>query len=905
MEDQDMPSSPRKKLKMDTEPSGLVSTLQSTKTEDPVPQSGDYLPVRQPIDFRKMQLHKEEDVGITELNPRYTDFLVNEILPTGEVVHLDSLKLLKKGKKENSTQTEARSLRVLDAEISSIPAVPEALESSDTAKLETVPENATAEKVDEEKPKTEVKDEVLASETATVESVKAEEPSLNVANQDDAAIKEAPAPETTTVDSSKAEEPSPNIANKDDAAIKESTAIDGQKDLPTVGSLSPADGATMGSFFEEEIVSQVLALFNRILNSPHRKPKDYGTVKSSPITDRDVRTKIHQELRRIFVSRLESYTDEHGAMFISAAPEKSNNSWVTKPNGGRNPSGRNSRGGRSGGTGKLGWKDLGGEYLHFSLYKENKDTMEVVSFLSRQLQVKPQSFQFAGTKDRRAVTVQRVSVYRVYADRMIAVGRSLRGAKIGNFEYQPKGLELGELTGNEFVITLRDCDFPSLQTATVEDRLAAASATVTSAAKLLSEKGFLNYYGLQRFGTFSTRTDTIGKLMIQGDFKGAVDAILHFTTASLAAAQYPVSDNDTISSDDKARAWSLNSFKVTGKAYPALDDLPRKFSAESNLIRYLGTADHSNDHLGALQTIPRNLRLMYVHAYQSLVWNMAASHRWKHGGTQVVVGDLVLVNEKRDKLPLAPEPEQVDADGEVVVQPAAEDSATSAENRFIRARALTAEDIASENYSIYDVVLPTPGFDVLYPENAVKTFYETFMASEEGGKLDPHDMRRPWKDISLSGSYRKLLAKPSKEIEVDVRAYVDNDQQFVDTDLDRLYQRKGEQSGGEQQSGPRHGQGETVNGVKKEAVDEKNQAADPPIKSEVAEGHKDVEADAATVKVEPTSEPEPVEPVEQKAQKIAVILKMQLGASQYATMALRELMKLGVQTYKPDFGGGR
>ena len=40
--------------------------------------------------------------------------------------------------------------------------------------------------------------------------------------------------------------------------------------------------------------------------------------------------------------------------------------------------------------------------------------------------------------------------------------------------------------------------------------------------------------------------------------------------------------------------------------------------------------------------------------------------------------------------------------------------------------------------------------------------------------------------------------------------------------------------------------------------------------------------------------------------KIAVILKIQLGSSQYATMALRELMKAGgVKTYKPDFGGGR
>lgn len=44
--------------------------------------------------------------------------------------------------------------------------------------------------------------------------------------------------------------------------------------------------------------------------------------------------------------------------------------------------------------------------------------------------------------------------------------------------------------------------------------------------------------------------------------------------------------------------------------------------------------------------IPRNLRLLYVHSYQSYVWNMIASERIKMDPYNVLVGDLVLADEK-------------------------------------------------------------------------------------------------------------------------------------------------------------------------------------------------------------------------------------------------------------------
>lgn len=47
--------------------------------------------------------------------------------------------------------------------------------------------------------------------------------------------------------------------------------------------------------------------------------------------------------------------------------------------------------------------------------------------------------------------------------------------------------------------------------------------------------------------------------------------------------------------------------------------------------------------LAALMRIPHGLRTMYVHAYQSYLWNAATSERClKHGTKSVVQGDLVL-----------------------------------------------------------------------------------------------------------------------------------------------------------------------------------------------------------------------------------------------------------------------
>ncbi|KAF3481072.1 pseudouridine synthase [Arthroderma uncinatum] len=724
------------------------------------------------------QAVKETEVGITHfvspdlpgfagvVKKRYTDFLVNEILPSGEVLHLKDTGL------------------------------PDAFKNA------------------------------IGETAAAVEPTGRE-------------LQNTPTPKPAGEDSKKTDE----NAETDNCESKAATAETND------AALTPEDRTLLNQFFGSETTPKLLNLHARSLAKLSSRPCELGKVKSVILTDKDQRTSLHQAIRRIFNSSLESSTDNDGTIVVSAAS--------VQQRGGKGKRTRQTAQDRGSAArlprGKLGWSELGGDYLHFTLYKENKDTMEVISFLSRQLKVGPKVFQFAGTKDRRGATAQRVSVFRIYPDRMTRLNGSLRMAAIGDYEYQKQGLELGQLNGNEFVVTLRDCQFPK---GVVGEGGPSEPDTITKVRELvgkslsdLHERGYFNYYGLQRFGTFATRTDTTGVKMLRGEFKEACESILHYSPIALAAAQDGTSlernQRPQISTDDILRAKAIHIFQTTGNGRDALEVLPKKFTAESNIIRLL--SQRKNDYFGALQSIPRNLRLMYVHAYQSLVWNFAAGERWRLYGGKVVEGDLVLVNDFKDEIKATAQ-DEVDADGEEIVLPDADDSA-AVDDMFERARALSAEEAASGKYTIFDIVLPLPGFDILYPANEMTNFYKEFMGSDKGGNLDPFDMRRSWRDISLSGSYRKLLSRPSADYSFEVRTYRADDEQFVKTDLERLRESK-------------------------------------------SKGSVDASVEEQLNASEASESPE----------KLAVILKFQLGASQYATMALRELMKTGgAKEYKPDF----
>ena len=72
----------------------------------------------------------------------------------------------------------------------------------------------------------------------------------------------------------------------------------------------------------------------------------------------------------------------------------------------------------------------------------------------------------------------------------------LNNIRIGNFEFKKTPLKLGDLKGNTFVVVLRNVD--------------GSDDLINTTMSSLKNLSFINYYGLQRFGSSKNATHAIG-----------------------------------------------------------------------------------------------------------------------------------------------------------------------------------------------------------------------------------------------------------------------------------------------------------------------------------------------------------------------------------------------------------
>ncbi|GAA6025772.1 hypothetical protein JCM11491_001986 [Sporobolomyces phaffii] len=479
------------------------------------------------------------------------------------------------------------------------------------------------------------------------------------------------------------------------------------------------------------------------------------TFTTSPIEDKVVRGKFHQQIRAAFRGKL-----------LSAHKELEGGDVAIEVNWAKgNVSANKAR--QRGGGGRMDRAEENQRlaslppYIHFTLLKLNKESHDAIQTLARYFNVTPRELGLAGTKDKRAITVQRVSLKRAKALTVDDVwrvarngggggggGRGGRGnafvdrnVQIGDVEYADHALELGMLKGNKFVVTLRDIDPVSIP-------------TIDASMESLRSSGFLNYYGMQRFGTAPIPTHLIGLALLRSEWELAVDLILCAREGE---------------QQDIAVARGL---WHAGHRDEARKSMPRRCTAERCVMEAYKKGN-DKDHLGALSSIPKNLRLMYVHAWQSYIWNRLVSERVRlFGATAPVEGDLVYVGQGEQPGSVDDDAASAAVQDEAVVDDKSTDSdkpkdPSSAESQqayyistssLAKVRPLTAADVAAGTHSIYDVVLPMPGFAVTYPGGQLGDLYRRVI--EEDG-IDPDKMWRKQKEYSLGGTYRKVVHLPA------------------------------------------------------------------------------------------------------------------------------------------------
>ncbi|XP_060836880.1 pseudouridylate synthase 7 homolog [Rhopalosiphum padi] len=364
------------------------------------------------------------------------------------------------------------------------------------------------------------------------------------------------------------------------------------------------------------------------------------------------------------------------------------------------------------------WPKSRPEYLHFALHKCNMDTTNVVSILSKQMRVKVNTIKHAGTKDKRGNTTQMLSVRKLNANSVAKV--NARNIWTGNYVYKDSTLKLGSLKGNRFRIVLRN--------------IKGNDEEVSNAIEMLKLHGFINYYGLQRFGSsVVSPTYVVGKSLACGNCEEAIEHILKPRPLESAF------ENDT----DRARSvwWKTRDPKL------ALKELSKKnYTVEAKIIRSLAF-NGPKAYVNAFQIIPRNLVLLYLHSYQSLMWNKIVSQRIQKFGLKPIVGDLVFKdNESKEVLEVI--------DGEEIKEEDEEEETDVNNVKFPEVETISEENLSK--YTIFDVVYPLPGCDVSYPTNEIGKWYIDLLAKDD---LTSEKLSKKNKLFSLKGTYRSIVSK--------------------------------------------------------------------------------------------------------------------------------------------------
>jgi tRNA pseudouridine13 synthase len=249
--------------------------------------------------------------------------------------------------------------------------------------------------------------------------------------------------------------------------------------------------------------------------------------------------------------------------------------------------------------------DEEGKFTHFVLQKRDWSTSSVLHEIAKRLGVGKKRFSFAGTKDKISLSTQLVSAFDISKEKLLAL--RIKDIQINGAWLASDKVRLGQLLGNRFIIK-------------VEEAMDGAEEKVT---KISEELGgaFPNYFGEQRFGTTRRNTHIIGEKLLQGRFEDAVRIFLC----------------DTEGENNAQASGARKVLAESGDYGQALKNYPKHLRLERTVLAHL--EKYPGNYANALRKLPRSILLLFVHAFQSHIFNMLLSERVAKGDITLEEGE--------------------------------------------------------------------------------------------------------------------------------------------------------------------------------------------------------------------------------------------------------------------------
>ncbi len=240
-----------------------------------------------------------------------------------------------------------------------------------------------------------------------------------------------------------------------------------------------------------------------------------------------------------------------------------------------------------------------GATYYVDLIKVGLSTLETKFRIAEKLKIDPKHINYAGLKDRVALTSQLISV-RSLTDETLFDNINDEYFFVKNITKGKGVVANGDLKGNRFTITIR------LQQTLNDNDIAQIENKILD----IKRDGFWNYYYLQRFGTPRLLSHWLGLMIFRGQFEETAKTFVTFVAHRELPYFKQIREN-------MSKNWGNWKFLVE-----QMQSFPTHFNQELSLITHL--RDNPSDFVGALHQIQDQVRL-WIYAYDSYLFNRLLS----------------------------------------------------------------------------------------------------------------------------------------------------------------------------------------------------------------------------------------------------------------------------------------